>query len=85
MPSEEKRQPKYGPLPDYLPRNEEILSPGDACGHCDGKLKLLGDDVAKELESIPGRFVMNGDVPAPGFRPVFWKNQDRTALGICPR
>ena len=58
-PSDEKRQPKRRPLPDHLPRNEEILSPGDACGHCGGKLKLLGDDVTEELEYIPGRFVVN--------------------------
>jgi transposase len=57
--SEEKRQPERRPLPDHLPRNEEILSPGDACGHCGGKLKLLGDDVTEELEYIPGRFVVN--------------------------
>ena len=36
-----KVQPKRKPLPDYLPRNEEILSPGDACGQCGGKLKTL--------------------------------------------
>jgi len=53
-PSEDKRQPKRRPLPDHLPRNEEILSQGDACGHCGGKLKLLGDDVTEELEYIPG-------------------------------
>ncbi len=54
-----KGKPKRKPLPDHLPRNETVLSAGDACGHCGGKLKLLGDDVTEELEYIPGRFVVN--------------------------
>ncbi|TFH40092.1 MAG: IS66 family transposase [Lysobacterales bacterium] len=54
-----KDKPKRKPLPDHLPRNEEVLSPGDACGHCGGKLKTLGEDVTEELEYVPGRFVVN--------------------------
>jgi len=49
-----KSQPKRRPLPDHLPRNEHVLSPGDACGQCGGKLKRLGEDVTEELEYIPG-------------------------------
>ncbi len=58
-PTAPKGKPKRKPLPGHLPRNEEILSPGDACGHCGGKLKTLGEDVTEELEYIPGRFVVN--------------------------
>jgi len=58
-PTAPKGKPKRKPLPAHLPRNEEILSPGDACGHCGGKLKTLGNDVTEELEYIPGRFVVN--------------------------
>ncbi len=54
-----KGQPKRKPLPDHLPRHEEVLSPGDACSQCGGKLKTLGEDVTEELEYIPGRFVVN--------------------------
>ena len=56
-----KDKPKRKPLPDHLPRNEEVLSPspGDACGECGGKLKTLGEDVTEELEYVPGRFVVN--------------------------
>ena len=57
--SEPKDKPRRKPLPDHLPRNETVLSAGDACGHCGGKLKLLGDDVTEELEYVPGRFVVN--------------------------
>ena len=52
-------------LPDHLPRNDEILSPGSQCRACGGVLKTLGEDVTEELEYIPGRFVVEPDHP-PG-------------------
>jgi transposase len=55
----EKRRPKRRPLPDHLPRNETVLSAGDACASCGGRLKQLGQDVTEELEYVPGRFVVN--------------------------
>jgi len=55
----EKRRPKRRPLPDHLPRNETVLSAGDACASCGGRLKRLGEDVTEELEYVPGRFVVN--------------------------
>jgi len=55
----EKRKPRRKPLPDHLPRNDEILSPGTECSACGGSLKTLGEDVTEELEYIPGRFVVN--------------------------
>ena len=57
--AEPKDKPKRKPLPPDLPRNEQVLSPGDACGKCGGKLKTLGEDVTEELEYVPGRFVVN--------------------------
>ena len=54
-----KRKPKRKPLPDHLKRNETVLSAGDECSSCGGKLKQLGEDVTEELEYIPGRFVVN--------------------------
>lgn len=54
-----KEQPKRRPLPDHLVRNEQVLSPGEACGRCGGRLKKLGEDVTEELEYVPGRFVVN--------------------------
>ena len=54
-----KRKPKRKPLPDHLPRNDAVLSPGDTCGSCGGSLKTLGEDVTEELEYVPGRFVVN--------------------------
>lgn len=59
VPAPEKDQPKRRPLPDHLPRSEQVLSPGEACGRCGGKLKHLGEDVTEELEYVPGRFVVN--------------------------
>jgi len=53
-----KRSHNRAPLPDHLERQEEILSPGNACGNCGGKLKQLGEDVTEELEYVPGHFVV---------------------------
>ncbi|MFQ5939807.1 MAG: IS66 family transposase [Alphaproteobacteria bacterium] len=55
-----KAQPKRKPLPDHLPRDEQVITPlGEACGRCGGKLKRLGEDVTEELEYVPGRFRVN--------------------------
>ena len=56
--AEPKVKPRRKPLPPNLPRNEKVLSPGEACA-CGGKLRTLGEDVTEELEYVPGRFVVN--------------------------
>lgn len=53
-----KRTHNRAPLPDHLEREEEVLSPGDACGDCGGALRQLGEDVTEELEYVPGHFVV---------------------------
>lgn len=54
-----KDKPARKPLPDHLPRSEQVLEAGEACGDCGGKLKRVGEDVTEELEYVPGRFVVN--------------------------
>jgi len=58
-PSHDAAQPKRKPLPDHLPRDEQVLSPGTVCEDCGGKLRFLGEDVTEELEYVPGRFRVN--------------------------
>jgi transposase len=58
-PDTAKKKPKRRPLPEHLPRNETVLTPGEACCACGGRLKLLGEDVTEELEYVPGRFIVN--------------------------
>jgi transposase len=53
------RQHSRKPLPAHLDRHEEVLSPGEDCTRCGGKLKTLGEDITEELEYVPGRFVVN--------------------------
>ena len=53
------RQHSRKPLPDHLDRYDEVLSPGEDCTRCGGKLKTLGKDITEELEYVPGRFVVN--------------------------
>ena len=54
-----KRHHSRKPLPDHLDRRETVLSPREACAHCGGALKTLGEDITEELEYIPGRFIVN--------------------------
>jgi transposase len=56
---EARRKPKRKPLPKELPRTETVLTLGETCADCGGRLKPLGEDVTEELEYIPGRFVVN--------------------------
>ncbi|WP_299593486.1 IS66 family transposase [uncultured Tateyamaria sp.] len=53
------RQHSRKPLPDHLDRHDEVLSPGEDCTRCGGRLKTLGEDVTEELEYVPGRFIVN--------------------------
>ncbi len=55
---EPKQKPKRKPLPPELQRNEQVLSPGEAC-KCGGTLRAIGEDVTEELEYVPGRFIVN--------------------------
>ena len=50
-------------LPEHLPRETQVHQPkgceGDmpcACSECGGKLRQIGQDVADQLEYVPGRF-----------------------------
>lgn len=54
-----KAKPKRKPLPDHLPRVEQVLSLDDACTDCGGALRELGRDTTDELQYVPGRFVVN--------------------------
>jgi hypothetical protein len=54
--TEAKGQSTRKPLPDHLPREDVVLSPGEACEQCGGVLRHLGEDVSEPLEYVPGRF-----------------------------
>ncbi len=54
--TEAKQQPMRKPLPEHLPREEVVLSPGETCEQCGGALRHLGEDVSETLEYVPGRF-----------------------------
>lgn len=53
-------RPARKPLPDHLPRQTVVHQPEDTqhctCEGCDGRLRLLGQDVAEVLEVVPARF-----------------------------
>ncbi len=61
LPKEESiDKPKRRPIPDHIPRMEVELTSGDEnCAQCGGGLRRLGEDLTKELEYVPGRFIVN--------------------------
>ncbi len=86
-PADKKRRPKRRPLPDHLPRNETVLSAGDACAACGGRLKQLGQDVTEELEYVPGRFIVNKIVRPrmPEMNDAGGQVQDDGAIAVLPQ
>lgn len=51
------QKPARQPLPDHLPREDNIIEPQeDACPACGGALKPLGEDVSEQLEMIEAAF-----------------------------
>src|SRR5471032_2082254 len=49
-----RNKPVRKPLPEHLPRDEKVHLPAaDACPSCGGGLRLLGEDVAEQLEYVP--------------------------------
>jgi transposase len=55
----ERRHPLRRPLPDHLPREEVVHSPGDSCPCCGGtRLTRLGEDVTEVLERVPARLTV---------------------------
>lgn len=57
---DENQQPKRKPLPDHLPRINDLLAPDvECCKACGGTtLRPLSESVTEELDYIPARFVV---------------------------
>lgn len=51
-----KRAPVRKPLPEHLPREDQIHAPACQCPSCGGALDRLGEDISEVLEYIPSRF-----------------------------
>jgi transposase len=50
-------KPARRPLPDHLPRQNEIHQPEqESCPGCGSELRKLGEDVSEMLEYVPARF-----------------------------
>jgi transposase len=52
----ERAKPVRRPLPEHLPREEQVHRPACDCPQCGGELKILGEDVSEVLEYVPSRF-----------------------------
>ena len=49
-------KPARRPLPDHLPRQEEVHEPSCTCPNCGGAMRKLGEDVTEVLEYVPASF-----------------------------
>jgi transposase len=57
LPASNARKVARQPLPEHLPRVDNVIEPPDqACSECGGKLKPLGEDVSEQLEIIDSAF-----------------------------
>lgn len=65
LPKTKPRKPRRDQrkLPEHLPRETQVHHPKGfttdsacACSECGGKLRQIGEDVADQLEYVPGRF-----------------------------
>ena len=53
---ETPEKPYRKPLPDHLPRQEEVHEPSCTCPNCGGAMRKLGEDVTEVLEYVPASF-----------------------------
>ena len=49
-------KPCRKPLPEHLPREEEVHEPSCTCPNCGGQMRRLGEDVTEVLEYVPASF-----------------------------
>ena len=63
-----KGVPKCKPLPAHLPRQETVISPGDACAACGGKLETLGEDVKLCARSVVVTRIVRPRLACPWLR-----------------
>jgi len=49
-------KPYRKPLPEHLPRQEEVHEPACTCPNCGGAMRKLGEDVTEVLEYVPASF-----------------------------
>ena len=49
-------KPYRKPLPDHLPREEEVHEPACTCPNCGGSLRKLGEDITEVLDYVPASF-----------------------------
>jgi transposase len=49
-------KPCRKPLPEHLPREEEVHEPSCTCPNCGAEMRKLGEDVTEVLEYVPASF-----------------------------
>lgn len=49
-------KPYRKPLPEHLPREEQVHEPACTCPNCGGAMRRLGEDATEVLEYVPASF-----------------------------
>lgn len=78
-----RKRPERNTFPDHLPRERVVIVPPKACDCCGGiRLRKLGEDVTRALESYPAPMDRgrngSGEVQLPGLR------EDLASAGAVP-
>jgi transposase len=55
-PRERKPHPGRKPLPDHLPRVEEVIACEPGCKHCGGETRVIGYDLSEVLDREPAKW-----------------------------
>ena len=53
---ETPEKPYRKPLPEHLPRQDEVHEPACACPNCGGAMRKLGEDITEILDYVPASF-----------------------------
>src|SRR5271165_7619368 len=66
-----RKRPERNTFPDHLPRERVVIDPPTTCECCGGnRLRKLGEDVTRTLESVPRQWkVIEGAWRNPRLRP----------------
>jgi transposase len=52
----EPEKPYRKPLPEHLPREDEVHEPACTCPDCGSEMRKIGEDVTEVLEYVPASF-----------------------------
>jgi transposase len=78
-----RQRPERNTFPEHLPRERVVIDPPAACDCCCGsRLRKMGEDITKTLESIPPQMEGDRDRAGEGYLPGL--REDQPGAGPLP-